>query len=374
MPGFGFSRGGDVSGFGASNFGGGRGSFDGMPTFSETGRAGPYNGSVGRALIPLDKFFAVDRNTPPSEDLGDYANQAYLFTHMCLYGVGQRYQQAYYKLALRAQQGPITEEIFRECFNKSYRAIGIEMRGYTTFTDYRQQNFNAKKGSRLAEAPPFTLRQATDAESGRIAGEVLRLAGHEAGALNRLIAPYIRGDRTPDLLAALGLAELSANNTARARKFLEAAAVAKTTRPRAYLELSKLRLNEAKAKAASENRPLTDKETAFVLEPLQVGLTYPPAMADLYDNLARIWIESPTTISPQQYQVLLTGAYRNPRNISLVYNVAAAGVTHGYVKECRPLVAYGLKVSPTPKAREAFTQLASALPPENPNAAPTLVR
>ena len=52
-----------------------------------------------------------------------------------------------------------------------------------------------------------------------------------------LIAPYLRGSRDPQLLAALGLEERAAGHDERARQFLEAAVAAKTTRARAYLDL-----------------------------------------------------------------------------------------------------------------------------------------
>jgi hypothetical protein len=328
----------------------------------------------GRALMPSGEFFVIDRTSVLiGTELATYLDQTYLFTHMCLYGRNQRYQDAYFKLALRAQQGPITEEVFREYFKMSFADLGVEMRGYSNFTDYKEQNLKLKEQDRLAEAPPFTLRDATDAESGRIAGEVLRLSGHQDASLNWLIAPYIRGDRSPDLLAALGLAELSAAHTARARKFLEAAVAEKTTRTRAYLELGKLRFDEVRAKAATEKRAIDRAEIEFVTRPLDAALTHPPSMVEVYDTLARVWIESPVAPTAQQYAVLLDGARRYPRNFTLIHNAAAVGVKHAYVKECRPLVAHGLKFSPA-NARDAFKRLEAALPPEAASIQPAVTR
>jgi len=86
--------------------------------------------------------------------------------------------------------------------------------------------FEAKKGQELPEPPAVVLREAADADVGRIKGEVLRLGGHGEAARNTLIAPFVRGEREPRLLAALGLDELQGGRTERARKFLEAAAQA----------------------------------------------------------------------------------------------------------------------------------------------------
>ena len=62
------------------------------------------------------------------------------------------------------------------------------------------------------------------------------------------IAPYVRGERDPRLLAALGLDEKLAGHDERARKFLEAAAAGIAVRARAWLELARLRFDDAKAK------------------------------------------------------------------------------------------------------------------------------
>ncbi len=316
------------------------------------------------AFINLGEFFAVDENeTWKKFSARTYSNQAYLFIHFCLYGHKKAtYQPAFFKLLEHAATGPVTEEFFKECFGEGFSAFATRMRVYNENGAYRGVQITSKDGRVLDKVPPFTVRTATDAESGRIAGEVLRLGGHPESALNRLIAPYVRGDRSPDLLAALGIAEQESQNTARARKFLEAAVSAKTTRARAYTELGKLRFAEVLAKATSEKRLLNSTETAYALAPLETGLAHPPDMPEIHLAKARVWLKSETRPDAAQFRSLIEGAYKHPKDLTLVYNVAATGLVHAYGNECRHLIDYGIKYSPQGRARDAFVKLAGQLP------------
>src|SRR5258708_22725253 len=101
--------------------------------------------------------------------------------------------------------------------------MGLELRGYVGFTNYTATQYKAKKGQELPEPPAVDLHAAADADVGRIKGEVLRLGGHGEAAHNALIAPYIRGERDPRLLAPLRLDERCAEPNDRGAKFLQAA-------------------------------------------------------------------------------------------------------------------------------------------------------
>jgi hypothetical protein len=335
----------------------------GMASWSPMGStSGGLTRTGGRALIPMNKFFTLSPSYLGAYTRSQFSDQAYLFAHMCLYGKSKTQQRGYYQLAQKATQGPITEQIFQECFGRSFTAFGASMRGYSDGGRYNTAVLTEKQGLRLTPPPEFVVRMGTDAESGRIAGEVLRLAGRRNDALNRLIAPYIRGDRSPDLLAALGLAEAWAEQPERAQKFLEAAIAAKTTRTRAYAELGNLRFKAVKSRAASENRPLSEAECRSVIEVLEAGLKHPPALVELYNNLAMVWIENPARPTPEQYTMLVRCVRQNPKNLMLAHNVAAAGIQHGYLEESRPLVAHGLRYASSERARAAFSKLNSFLP------------
>lgn len=325
------------------------------------GFGGPRDGDFNRrlaqhALIPLEKLL-----TDEVQERGTFweAN-CYAFVHMCLYGRGQRYQKGFIKFITRQSKETVTEAMFKECFGKSFKEMNLELRGYIDFTDYKSMQYTAKKGQALPDAPAFTLRDATEAEVGRILGTALRLAGHNEEAHNMLIAPYIRGESDPQLLASLGIDERLAGRDDRARKFLEAAAKQKVDRPRAYLELAKLRLAEVTAKPAVDGK-LSKAQVDVVLEPLQTALKQKPPMAAVYGTIADTWSRSATPPTLEEFRVVLQGVQTFPRNNGLVLQAAILAVSQNFAKEARILVDHGLKISRDEATRSRFEVLAQAI-------------
>jgi tetratricopeptide (TPR) repeat protein len=316
-------------------------------------------------LIPLDKFFAVksvEDETPMLARI--YSSQAYLFAHLCLHSIKpdhKGFREKYAKLVKLATEKPVEEKDFIACFGFGYDKMLAYMRSYSKLADFQRFKFDAKRGLKLQPVPEFEVREASDAESGRIAGEVLRMAGQNEVALERLIAPYWRGDRSPDLLAALGIAEKAANRTDRARKFLEKAVQEKTTRARAYAELARLRLDENVAKAQAEKRKFTPEEVQSVLSPVEQGLQKPPVMAEFYDVLAKVWTFAPSAPDAQQFGALLGGVRRYPDNLNLIFSAAQVAVLHGYNQEARLLINHGLEGAGSPEIRGAFERLSKRL-------------
>src|SRR6185369_11444374 len=89
----------------------------------------------------------------------------------------------------------------------SYKQMLLALRGYQQWASYKAYAWKLPKGQTLPEPPLIQLREATPAEVGRIKGDALRLAGHVERAHTTLVAPYIRGERDPRLLAAIGVEE-----------------------------------------------------------------------------------------------------------------------------------------------------------------------
>ena len=311
-----------------------------------------------RSLMPLPEMFARDRVMTDAF----WSAQCYAFVHMCLYGRGQRYQVGFVKFVERLGSEPLSEELFQECFKKSYKDMALELRGYLDFTDHKYIQFTAKKGQALPEPPPVALRDATDAESGRIAGEVLRLGGHGNDAHLALIAPYIRGAREPQLLAALGLDERVAGHDERATKFLEAAAQARVVRPRAYLELARLRYAAAKA-GAGDSDVLTPAQASAVLAPLATARSQPPPMAEVFELTAEVWSHSAQPPTRADLTVLNQGIGFFPRRPLLLARAADLNLHHGDPEMARKIITHALRVVPASPARLAIEQLRDELPP-----------
>lgn len=324
------------------------------------GKDNDFNRMLGqRNLMPLPEMFSREQVTSDAF----WSAQSYAFVHMCLYGRGQRYQGAFVKFVSRLATEPLSEQLFQECFNKNYKAMALELRGYLGFTDHKYMQFTAKKGQALPTPPPVALRDATEAETGRLTGEVLRLGGHGDEAHLALIAPYIRGSRDAPLLAALGLDERLAGHDDRAKKFLAAAAQAKVVCPRVYLELARLRYDALKADAwAGEG--LTPAQVADVLAPLAVARSQPPPMAEVYELAAEVWSHSAQPPTRADLTVITEGAQLFRQRPLLLARAADLNLHHGEPEVARRIIAYGVRVLPeNSPARLALEQLRDELPP-----------
>ncbi len=339
------------------------------------GFGGPKTGDFNRilnerALMPFPELFAEQ---PQRSTF--WSAQCYGFVHMCLYGRNQKYQKGFIKFLSRIGTEAPNEAVFKECLGLDFKGMLLELRGYIGFTDYKSMQYTAKKGKELPEPPSVALRDATDAESGRIVGEVLRLGAHGPEAHMALIAPYVRGERDPQLLAALGLDERNAGNDDRARKFLEAAAKAGAERPRVYLELAKLRFETAKAAPGGAGEKLSEAQVKTVLEPLLVARKQKPPMAQVYGLMAEVWSKSAKAPTKPDFMYVLEGVQFFPRNAPLVLQATLLAAAHKFGVEAYDLATHGLKIARTASDRERFTMLQAAFardaaPPPKPAAKP----
>ena len=320
-------------------------------------RTGDFNRLLSqRALMSFPELFA----DPPVQTGTFWSAQSYAFVHMCLYGRGQKYQKGFITFLSRTGSEAPNEAIFKECFGKDYKQMNLELRGYLDFTDYKSMQYTAKKGQALPDAPPFTLRDATEAESGRIVGEVLRMGGHTAAAREALITPYMRGEREAPLLAALGLAERFDGKDDRARKFLEAAAKAGVERPRAYLELARLRFDEVRANPAAPDEKLSAALVARVLEPWLVARQQRPPMAAVYGLITDVWARASSSPTLEEFAVVIEGVQTFPRNAPLVMQAAMLASLKKFPKEALALAKHGQKIARDQAERNRFELLARA--------------
>lgn len=323
-----------------------------------------------RALMPMDKFFAVTHDSPTARNpLGSlWAKQAYAFVHYCLYGNNLKYQKALILLLNKSGSKPPTEELFKECFGMSYKDMLIQIRSYAEFTSYKAVRLKPLKGQRFPEPAKPVFRDATPGEIGRIKGEALRLAGKDDLARDTLIAPYIRGDRDPQLLASIGLYERSVHHDERARKFLEAAAQAEVARPRAYLELARLRFGEALARPSGLDGKFSEGQVASILRPLFVARTQQPPLVEVYETIAATWDRSATPPTAGNLEVIDEGLRRFYTHSAWVYQAAQLKLHYGLLQEAAVVADLGWRTTRDPEQKERFAQLKASLPPLPPRA------
>jgi hypothetical protein len=327
-----------------------------------------------RALVPLDRFFAVKHDSPEAvSTLGNnrWAKQAYAFVHMCLYGYRGKYQKQFATFLQRSTREPVNEAMFRECFKMSYKQMLMELRSYIDFTVYEHREYRAKeKVDIIVPPPPLALRDATESEVGRIKGEAMLAAGHKVAARRELIAPYVRGERDPQLLAALGLFERAEGEPERARKFLETAVAAKVVRPPAYVELARLRYDDALANPAGPEQTFSPEQTAAVLDLLKVARLQPPHLPGLYDLMADTWVRSSALPVREDIAILADGVRLFPGRLKLAYQTAVLCASADLPEAAHSLADHGLRLAPDADSRARFERLKAALPPE-PETAPS---
>ena len=323
-----------------------------------------------RRLVSLDKFFAVKHDAPEAlNPLGNniWAKQAYAFVHLGLYGFRGKYQKKFGTFLQRAAKEPVTEAMFKECWGMSYKDMLMELRGYADSPVYESKLLTAKTDV-LVPAPPLELREATPAEVGRIKGEALLMAGHTAAAKAELIAPYMRGERDPNLLGELGLFEKTEGQETRARQFLEAAVAGKASRADTYLELARYRYADALAKPGAEGGRLSAEQTTAITSLLYPARRQPPHLAGLYDLLGDTWIRSAVTPSKEDVGALVDGVRLFSGHLKLVFQTAVLAASAGMLEAAHSIVDYGIKVAPSAEVKGRFEALKKSFPPEPPPA------
>ena len=220
--------------------------------------------------------------------------------------------------------------------------------------------YTAKKGQALPDPPPFELGPAPDAVAGRIVGEALRLGGHADQARDALIAPYIRGERDPRLLAALGLHEKLGGRDERAAKFLEAAVQAKVVRPRAYFELARLRFIEA-VSAVGDAGSFNEAQTMRIIEPLLAASHQPPPLAGVFGLMADTWLRATPVPNRNQFDAILQGVVRFQNEPTLVLRGALVAQKAGFAEDALRLAEHGAKIARDPGTREQFEKVVAEL-------------
>ena len=82
-----------------------------------------------------------------------WAKQAYAFVHMCLYGLNGKYQKPFATFLQRLAREPASEEMFRQVFNRTYKQMLLELRGYIDFTVYQHREYRSKEDVIVPPAP-----------------------------------------------------------------------------------------------------------------------------------------------------------------------------------------------------------------------------
>jgi hypothetical protein len=334
-----------------------------------------------RPLLPLEGFFRGDasaNNQSIEDNRRVWASQAELLVRWALSGP-QR--EGFWKLVERAAEGPMSETLVQECLGLDYPQLSARLTAYLPVAVRKSIALRPKAEIVM---PALTLRNATDSEIARIKGDWERLEISYVRTLHpevvdkyieqarrTLMRAYDRESRDPRLLATLGLLECDVGNPVAARGYLETAASLGVVRPRAWLELGKLRL-AAQLAAPGADGKLSPTQAVEVLTPLFTARRQQPPLAEVYDTIAEVWEHSAVPPTAAHLGVLKEGLYFFPRRVSLVRRTAALLLSIGATGDAAMYVDWAQRLATDDDERARLAELPAKLPAATPPSTPPL--
>ena len=339
---------------------------------SASGSAALLTGpAANRALLPLPDFFAGELSASDpalGEGLSLWQAQAALFVRWGLAGRGGPRRAALATFVARAAVEPLTESLFQECFAMDFATAWKQL------TEHLPEAMRERLPLRPAQRPrlpDYSLRPANELEIARLKGEWERLEisyvkaqfpalvqKYVEQARRTLMRAYDRGSRDPRLLATIGLCEVDAGDDVAARAFLEDAVTrTPTLRPRAGLELARLRFAAAGAPRSDAGPGLAPAQAQSVLAPLVAAREQDPPLVDAYTLMADVWTACAQPPTRADLTLLEEGVRMFPRDRELVLRTAALNLRLGHHDTARWLITLGLTLAPDAAARTRFEAL-----------------
>jgi tetratricopeptide (TPR) repeat protein len=295
-----------------------------------------------REFLPMADLF---RGVVPPGKSELWNSEASLFVRWGLFASPSR--QAFLDYVDRASREPATEGLFREHFGFGYDQAQALLEAYLPYAAA------APISVPLAgvHPPEPRIREATTVEVARIVGDWGRLEGRNLGMANldyqrecldqadRLFERVrLRRSSDPLFLAAYGLYEIQAGDSVRAREALESATSVGVLRPRAYVKLASLRLDEALPSVQHGIGDLDAAEFTAIVGLLTTARVQMPSLLATYDVLARALEHAPARPTPEELRPLDEALGLFPRNAALAYKVANLCREDGYADKAASIV------------------------------------
>jgi hypothetical protein len=170
---------------------------------------------------------------------------------------------------------------------------------------------------------------------------------------------YDQGSRDPGLLEVMGLCECDGGNDAAARPFLEDAAKAGAVRPRVYYELARIEFQELRAPRTAPK--LDASQTSQLLALLSSARSKSPPLADVYELIASIWLQSGVTPGRADLAVLEEGVRLFPADLRLINFSSVLYAANGFRDDALHLLEIGLRAAPDGPDRTRFLKLQAVL-------------
>jgi tetratricopeptide (TPR) repeat protein len=299
-----------------------------------------------RTLLALGNLFS---GAPSGKQTDLWNAETALLVRWGLFKCPDR--QAFLDFVLQATREPVTEPLFRKCLGITYGEADRQLGAY--LADAASETIDVPLT--VAPAGPLRSRDASSLEVARIIGGWGRLEGRPTGPItddfeeeclgqaDKLFERSLaRNPNEPNFLAAFGLYELQVGDSGRARKALEAATHAGVVRPRAYLELARLRLVDAMPYIEGGIGDLNESDFNEIHDLLSTARSQMPSLPSTYTLLARLLEHGPSTPSHEDLRVLGDAVHLFPQNAALAYKAAALYGKSGYPGEGAAIVQWAL--------------------------------
>jgi len=291
--------------------------------------------------------------------------EAALFIRWCLESKTAGSKPALWSFLADTGQREPSEADFLAHFHLSTAKAAEQMAAY--LPNAVRRSFEVKPATKF-KTLKITTRLATAAEIAEMKGDWQRLElgfvkdrlpqfapKYAEQAQRTLLDAYQAGERSPELEAEIALYECDRGNFTEARKFLETAAAARVVHPRIYVELARLRLNEALPFGGPTQ--LDEPAAEAILALLNRGRAQSPPQLETYALLCRCFAGRGKALDPAELKILAEGVSLFPHEANLLYATALLELHHGDRAEAQALAERGLAENLTPKARAAFEQL-----------------
>lgn len=317
-------------------------------------------GSHPRVMLPLADLF---HGAGPRDKRDLWNSEAALFVRWGLYKYENR--QAFLDFVDRASREPVTEPMFRRSLGMGYAEAQQRL------GDYLPSAVSEPIRVPLAVPPeqPLGIREARSVEVARIIGDWGRLEGRTLGIANfdyqrecldqadRLFQRvYRRRNSDPLFLAAFGLYEIQAGDNVKARDALETATGAGVLRPRAYVELASLRLDDALPSVQQGVGDLEKSEYNAIVGLLTTARVQMPSLLATYDVLARVLEHAPSRPTQEDLRPLLQALELFPQNAPLAYKVANLCREDGYDDEAASILERATRFSDSDEGRTLLSE------------------
>jgi hypothetical protein len=305
-----------------------------------------------RSLLPLSALFdGSGRNS--QREL--WESEAGLFVRWGLFAKepdGTDHRSALIRFVGRTTTEPTTEQMFRECFGMGFAEA-----------EHRLDIYLLRAVTETIAVPvgstsyvPLDIRDARPEEIGRILGDWARFearhsrsgiagfaeSGFRQESMDRAAKlferTYANGCRTPLFLASYGLYKAQIGDQIAARKALESATGTGVVRPRAYVELARLRLELGLPYAEQGFGDLSQKDYSAILQLLTVAQTQMPSLHSSYQLLVRLLEHAPRAPTREELDVLGKAVRLFPQNAAFACRVATLYQHCGFQDEAAAII------------------------------------